>query len=84
MPERVSREWVEAQVELAQVSYHRFEGTTVTVCCITLPSGFSLVGYSACCDPDDFSKAIGERYAHEDAMNKLWTLEAYHRIVTSG
>lgn len=56
---------------------HRFPGTTVTVCCITLKNGFTVVGESACADPANFDAELGERIARENAADKIWALEGY-------
>lgn len=51
------------------------------------PNGFQ-VGYgaSACVDPANFDKELGEEYskinAIDDASNKLWELEGYLLMVT--
>jgi hypothetical protein len=54
-----------------------FPGTTTTVCCLTLRNGYTTIGTSACVDPDNFNAEIGERYALEDAAEKVWDLEGY-------
>lgn len=52
-----------------------------------LPNGFQ-VGYgeSACVDPSNYDKALGEKYVKERcivaATNKLWELEGYLLKVT--
>lgn len=57
--------------------YHRFEGTTVTVCLLTLKNGFNVLGESACVDSANFNSRDGEIFAKENAINKLWSLEGY-------
>jgi len=57
--------------------YHVFPGTTQTVCCLTLKNGFTVVGESACVDPNNFDAQLGRQYAREDAMRKVWELEGY-------
>lgn len=49
----------------------------MTICAIQLPSEFVVVGMSACVDEANFDKELGEKYALEDATNKLWELEGY-------
>ena len=63
---------------IADVSYHRLDGTTVTICALKLHSGFVVIGESACLDPANFDAAIGEQSAYENAFEKLWQLEGYH------
>lgn len=63
--------------------YYVFPGTTMTVCCLTLKNGFSVVGESACINPDDFDEAIGRGIARAGAIDKLWSLEGYLRKQSS-
>lgn len=63
--------------------YHVFPGTTMTVCCLTLKSGFAVTGESACINPDDFDEAIGREIARAGAIDKLWSLEGYLRKQSS-
>src|SRR5579872_1273005 len=57
--------------------YHVFGGTTVTVCCLTLKNGFSVVGMSAAASLENFDFEIGQRIAREDARRQIWQLEGY-------
>ena len=62
-------------------------GPKVTVCCSFLPSGFQVsTGESACVDPANYNKDLGEKYAKERAVSaasdKLWELEGYLLSVT--
>lgn len=57
--------------------YHIFEGTTVTVCCLTLRNGFNTIGTSACASPDNFDEEIGRGIARKEAYEKIWELEGY-------
>lgn len=52
-------------------------GETLTVCVLTLNSGFQVVGKSACIDPINFGAAIGEQVAYDNAFEQLWELEGY-------
>lgn len=58
-------------------SYHVFPGTTVTVCCLTLSNGFTVIGESACADPANFNEELGRKIAYDNARNKIWQLEGY-------
>ena len=58
-------------------AFHTFPGTTVTVCCITLLNGFTVVGESACASPENFDIDLGKRFARDDAKRKIWALEGY-------
>lgn len=57
--------------------YHVFEGSQLTVCCVTLQNGFTVTGESACASPENFDADIGKRIAFENARNKIWALEGY-------
>ena len=57
--------------------YYVFPGTTVTVCCLTLRNGFTVVGESACASPENFNEELGRKIAHDNARNKIWQLEGY-------
>lgn len=50
---------------------------TLTHCVITLPCGYTVTGESACVDPANYNKELGEKYALENAVDKLWALEGY-------
>ncbi len=72
---KLTIEYLESLVVAEQ--YHVFPGTTMTVCCLTLKNGFSVIGESACINPDDFDQDIGRKIARANAINKLWQLEGY-------
>lgn len=57
--------------------YYVFPGTTVTVCCLTLKNGYTVVGESACASPENFDEELGRKIAHDNARNKIWQLEGY-------
>jgi hypothetical protein len=57
--------------------YHVFPGTMLTVCCLTLQNGFTVVGESACASPANFDAEIGRKIARDHARNKIWALEGY-------
>ncbi|MGB4498530.1 MAG: Gp49 family protein [Methylococcaceae bacterium] len=67
------------QIENTIVSeqYHVFEGTTFTVCLLTLKNGFNVSGESACVSPEKFDAKEGQKYARENAVQKIWALEGY-------
>jgi hypothetical protein len=50
---------------------------TLTICIIEMWNGFQVVGTSACADPANFDRNIGERYAYDAAFKQLWSLEGY-------
>lgn len=69
-PEYVANKIVDTQ-------FHHFEGTTCTVCCITMDNGFTFVGQSACVNPEDFDSELGEEYALQVALSHALDAEAY-------
>ncbi|MGK4043749.1 Gp49 family protein [Heyndrickxia oleronia] len=42
-----------------------------------LPSGFTVIGESACVDPTNYDETIGEEIAKQKIEEKLWELEGY-------
>lgn len=58
-------------------AYHRFSGTTLTICALTLRNGFIVTGESAAASPENFDEAIGKRIARDNARGKIWALEGY-------
>lgn len=67
----------EIDSRIVDVKYHVFEGTCLTVCCLTLENGFTVSGESACASPENFDPYVGENIAFENAKNKIWMLEGY-------
>lgn len=45
--------------------------TTTTICALTLTNGFTLVGKSACVNPEMFNEELGRKYAAEDAVRQV-------------
>ena len=56
---------------------HVFPDTTVTVCCLKLKNGYTVIGESACVSRENFDEEIGRKFAREDARRKIWQLEGY-------
>ena len=48
---------------------------TIVIC--TLPCGFILTESSACVDPANYSKEMGESICRERITNKIWEIEGY-------
>lgn len=57
--------------------YHVFGGSTLTVCCLTLRNGFTVLGESACASPANFDAELGRKIARDNAKSKIWQLEGY-------
>ena len=49
----------------------------LTICVLVLRNGFTVTGQSACADPANYQKDIGDRVARSDAENKIWPLLSY-------
>lgn len=62
---------------IAGEMYHVFPGTTVTVCCLLLENGFTVIGESACASPENFDEEVGRRIARTKAREQIWILEGY-------
>ena len=59
-------------------AYHQFDGTTVTICCLTLENGYNTIGQSACIDQSMFDAEVGKDLAYQDAFSKLWQLYGFN------
>lgn len=59
----------------------RHEGSTTTVCYITLKGGLVITGQSICDNPADFNEEIGQDCAYNDAFDKMLESEGYHRKI---
>ena len=57
--------------------FHVFEGTTLTVCALTLLNGYVVTGESAAASPENFDEEVGRKIAYQNARNKIWGLEGY-------
>jgi hypothetical protein len=49
----------------------------MTICMITMENGFVATGESAPADPLNYDETLGRQFAYENAVRKLWPLEAY-------
>lgn len=65
----ITKEFLES--EIVDVKYTRLTGT-LTHCAITVKSGFVFTGESACVDEANFNQELGEKYAYEQAFEKMW------------
>jgi len=67
----------EAIDDIAAIQYHVFPGTTVTVACVPLKNGYTVVGKSACASADNFNEELGRKIAVDDAKQQMWALLGY-------
>ena len=70
---RVTLDAIKAKI--ADAEY--FRSGVLTICIITMRTGFTFVGKSACVSPENYDQAAGERYAYDDALRQIWAFEAY-------
>lgn len=63
--------------KIASIAYWQPEGTTLSVCALTLKNGTCVTGESACVSPENFSIEIGKDIAFRNAREKIWALEGY-------
>ncbi len=72
---RLTVENLEARITAKE--FTRSETGTMTMCILTMENGFQVLGKSACADPANYNKQIGEKVAYDDAFRQLWALEGY-------
>ncbi|WP_082820646.1 Gp49 family protein [Fictibacillus phosphorivorans] len=74
---KVTSEQVESIMQASEFEvFHRvFDKQCLVVA--KLPNGFTVVGESACVDPDNYVEEIGEKLAKERIKNRIWELEGY-------
>lgn len=70
---RVTEESIRAKIADVQYIVHE----TMTICIITMRSGFKQLGQAAPAAPENFNAEVGKRYAYDDAFRQLWRLEGY-------
>ena len=57
--------------------YYVFPDTTLTVCCLKLRNGFTVIGESATVSLENFDAELGRKIARDHARDKIWALEGY-------
>ncbi len=72
---RVTPEHIDGKISGAK--YWNPDGTSLTVCVLTLENGFQVVGYSASASVDNFDAEIGRKLAYDKAREHVWALEGY-------
>ena len=75
LPNKVSLDDIFKKIVSSE--YIRMSDGRTTICHITLRNGFTVRGESACVDPKEYNLALGEKYAYENAIDKIWQLEGY-------
>lgn len=72
---RVKPEDITAAIQ--RWDFHRFEGTTMIVCAITLHNGFIVIGQSRPACDELFDEQQGRDLAYNDAREKIWGYLGY-------
>lgn len=72
---KVTKEQLESLIVRAE--YWQVPDTLLIVCSLVLKNGFTVTGESACVDPANFIREVGEKYAYDKAFQKMWVLEGY-------
>ena len=72
---KITREVLEQSI--VQEDYYFLDDGVTTICQITLPNGFTVIGESACAHPDNFDVNKGKTYSKDRAMNKAWGFLGY-------
>ncbi len=63
--------------KIKNATYTVLPNGRTTVCQLTLANGYTVEGQSACVDIANYNRALGEKYAYEDAIDNCWPLEGY-------
>jgi hypothetical protein len=75
-PNRVALSDIEAKI--ANVEYFNPESAShFTIAILTLTNGYVVLGESAPADPENYNKELGEQFARENAIRKVWPLMGY-------
>jgi len=77
-------ETIKAKLEMGDIldavlraNYITLDDGKTTVCQLTMKNGFTVVATSSCVSPANFNRAIGEKVAWDNALEKVWELEGY-------
>lgn len=73
---RVTKEMIDARIKRVDYMgmFNGSEHPTMTVCTIMLDNGYSVAGTSACVDPKNYNRDVGETRAYQNAYEKLYGL----------
>lgn len=75
MKNKLSKDDILAKIK--NEKYIFLEDGKTTICQLTMQNGFTVLGFSACVDPRNFDKEIGQSVAKDNAVDKVWDLEGY-------
>lgn len=75
-PNRITLAQLEEKIE--SVEYFNPESSPqFTIAIVKLKNGFVVTGESASADPENFDAALGQKFARESAIRKIWPFEGY-------
>jgi hypothetical protein len=66
-----------AKAKIKGETYLVLPDARTTLCQLTLENGFTVTGTGSCIDPASFNIDLGRRYAFDEAMRKVFEVEAY-------
>lgn len=75
-PNRVSLDSIKAKID--QVEYlHPETCPHMTIAVLVMDNGYAALGKSAPADPKNYDESLGQKFAYDDAVRKIWPLEGY-------
>lgn len=78
MSNKVTKDQIQMILDNSEYeTFHRVFGKQCLVVA-KLPNGFTIVGESACVDPDNYDEQIGFDLAVDRIKNRIWELEGYN------
>lgn len=75
-PHRVTLESIEGKIDSVEFVYPA-NTPHMTIAVVKLKNGFTVLGESAPADPANFNVELGQKFARESAVRKIWPLEGY-------
>ncbi len=73
---RVTLESMENKIKTVEYIIPK-EASYMTIAVVITQNGYVLVGKSAPADPENFNAELGKKFAREDAVRQMWSLEGY-------
>jgi len=73
LPDKVDLQMIRDKIVDTEYIY----SGTLTICILVMQNGFKILGESACVDPSNYSRALGEQYAYNNAIDKAFAFEGY-------
>lgn len=73
---KLTSDYIESLIQ--DETYARPGNSTLTVCVLNLPGGCQVTGEDNVIDAQNFDPLLGQKYAREKAVSRLWELEGYY------